>query len=119
MNDQIIVTNIPQDTKQDKRRLYSLINATDTEKLSKAQGLDLIVKDFAIFERTRHDTGETQTVFVMTDEKGTIYGTTAGAVIDTLRRFFSVFEAEDLERIHVSSIRSKAGREYTTINILA
>lgn len=117
MEDKIIITNVPQDTKENKMRLYTLISAKDTATLSDIAGEDLIIKDFAIFERTRQDNGELVTVFVVRDDQDNIFSTTAGAVLDTLTRFFSIFTAEDLVKIHVSKIRSKNGRDYTSIDI--
>lgn len=117
MKRNILYTNINKDTDEGRQDIYKLVKAKNTTRVSDSIGLILDIDKFVIFERINDD-DDRAVICVFTTCDGSIYGTTSGSFIDEITDYLDNFPADSLKKIKIGKSRSRAGRDFITVDIL-
>lgn len=112
--------NIINTTTRDKKTLYQLTKGADVKRLQEAEGLELIVRNFIIYDDEKGD-GSTMRVLAFEADTGgadpgAMYATNSPTFISTFSDICTICgdEAADIigEKIRVASGISKSGRKF-------
>lgn len=107
--------NIINTTTRDKKTLYQLTKGAEVKRLQEAEGLDLVVKNFIIYDDEKGD-GSTMRVLAFESDTGAMYATNSPTFISTFSDICTICgdEAADMigEKIRVASGISKSGRKF-------
>ena len=99
----------------DRKTAYRLMNSNATKKMSDAEGSQLEIASWVIYEGT-DATGEIKKVLSLSTTDGEIFGTVSSTFIKEFEKMFEYF-GDDLTDISVISGKSKSNRTYITCEI--
>lgn len=106
---QIIATN----KELDKKDIYFLTKANNTQKMSDAAGQTLEASIWALYEDANSD-GEVHTIFSMKTPEGEIYATNSESFVRSINDMLDVFDPDEIEKIQVIANKSKNNRTFLT-----
>lgn len=109
-----IIRQYPEE--MDKRTSYRLMNSSEIQKMSEADGSILEVAAWVIFEDVDESTGEVKKVVTIKTADGELFGTISPTFIREFENMCKHF-GNDVGNIKVVSGTSKAGRTFITCDI--
>lgn len=109
-----VIRQYPED--MDKKTTYKLMNSNSTKKMLDAEGSQLEIGAWVIYEDSDNTTGEVKKVLSLGTTDGEIFGTISSTFIREFEKMADYF-GDDLTDIKVISGKSKSGRTYITCDI--
>lgn len=109
-----VIKQYPED--MDKKTAYKLMNSNATKKMLDAEGAQLEIAAWVIYEDQDNTTGEIKKVLSLGTTDGEIFGTISPTFIREFEKMADYFGGA-LTDISVISGKSKSGRTYITCDI--
>lgn len=100
----------------DRKSAYRLMNSNAAKKMLDAEGSQLEIVAWVIYEDSDESTGEIKKVLSLITTDGEIFGTISPTFIREFEKMADYF-GDDLTEISVISGKSKSGRTYITCDI--
>lgn len=100
----------------DKKTAYRLMNSNAAKKMLAAEGSQLEIAAWVVYEDVDESTGEIKKVLSLSTTDGEIFGTISPTFIREFEKMADYF-GDDLTDITVISGKSKSGRTYITCDI--